>query len=62
MAELRIKPHYQQVAERQVRLRQWTLYRRHQAMGLLMIAAAVLLFWLLRGHRDWLFTSGWWRL
>jgi hypothetical protein len=62
MVQVRIKPHYRQVAERRVRLRQWVLYRRHQAMGLLMIAAAVLLFWLLRGHRDWLFTPGWWRL
>jgi hypothetical protein len=62
MVVLRIKPYRQQVAEEQGRARQPALFRRRQVWGLLAIAAAILLYWLLRGRRDWLFTPGWWRL
>ena len=62
MVQLRIKPFQQVEAEREKRERQTALFRRRQAVGLLLLAAAVLLFWLLRGNRGWLFPPGWWRL
>jgi hypothetical protein len=62
MGKWRIKPYYQQVAEREARERQRVEFRRRQAFGLLLVAGAILVFWILRGHRDWFFTPGWWRL
>jgi hypothetical protein len=35
--------------------------RRQQAIGILLIAALILLFALLRADRRMLFPSGWWR-
>jgi len=38
------------------------LFRRNQAIGLLLAAAAVLAYRLLRTPSGWLFPPGWWRL
>ncbi|MGC9158313.1 MAG: hypothetical protein ACP5FH_04930 [Terracidiphilus sp.] len=62
MVQRRIKPYFQQVAERERRREQMRVYRRNQAFGLLMAAAAVLLVWLLRTNPQWIFPAGWWRL
>lgn len=35
--------------------------RRQQAIGILIVAAAILLFTLIRADRHMLFPSGWWR-
>lgn len=35
--------------------------QRQQAVGILLIAAAILLVALLRADRAWLFPPGWWR-
>jgi hypothetical protein len=61
MVDRRIKPFLQQVAEETRREQQTRVYRRNQIFGLLMIAAAVLLWALLRTNPAWIFPSGWWR-
>ncbi len=38
------------------------LYRRRQIVGMLIVAALILLAILLRAPRGWLFPPGWWRL
>jgi len=38
------------------------LFRRNQAIGLLLIALAVLIYRLLRTPSGWIFPAGWWRL
>jgi len=38
------------------------LFRRNQAIGLLLIALAVLIYRLLHTPSGWIFPAGWWRL
>ncbi len=38
------------------------LFRRNQAIGVLLIALAVLVYRLLRTPSGWIFPQGWWRL
>ncbi|MGD0802346.1 MAG: hypothetical protein ABR906_13625 [Terracidiphilus sp.] len=61
MVQTRIKPYLQQVAEKTRRWEQLRVYRRNQLFGLLLVAAAILLFWLLRTKPEWIFPTGWWR-
>jgi hypothetical protein len=61
MVEVRIKPHLQQVAEDEQRAEQRRLYRRNQVWGLLIVAAAIVVFWLFHTNRAWIFPPGWWR-
>jgi hypothetical protein len=49
------------VAEKERRRRQLRLYRRNQVFGLLLVAAAILLFRLLHTNPRWIFPTGWWR-
>jgi hypothetical protein len=37
------------------------VYRRNQALGLVLVAAAILLWWLFRTNPKWIFPPGWWR-
>ena len=54
---------YNQEQERRVRREeQRLLFNRNQAIGLLLIAAAVLVYRLLHTPSGWLFAPGWWRL
>jgi hypothetical protein len=62
MVEARIKPYREQVAEQERREAQRFAFRRNQAFGLLMIAAAVLAWWLFHTNAKWIFPPGWWRL
>jgi hypothetical protein len=62
MVEIRIKPYYQQVAEREAREKQTRAFRRNQAMGLVMVAGAILLWWIFHTNPKWIFPQGWWRL
>lgn len=62
MVETRIKPHLQQVAEREARDEQARLTRRNQTLGLVLIAAAILVWWLFHTNPRWIFPPGWWRL
>jgi hypothetical protein len=61
MVERRIKPYDQQVAEKARRVEQLRLYRRNQAFGLVMMAAAICLWWLFHTNPRWIFPPGWWR-
>jgi len=62
MVEGRIKPHREQVAEQERRNEQQRAYSRNQVFGLLMLAAAVLAWWLWHTDPRWIFPAGWWRL
>jgi hypothetical protein len=62
MVKTRIKPHLEQVAEQARRAEQTRLYRRNQVFGVLLVAAAILIFWLFRTNPKWIFPPGWWRL
>jgi ferric-dicitrate binding protein FerR (iron transport regulator) len=61
MVETRIKPHLEQVAEREAREQQRRLYRRNQALGLVLIAALILVWWLFHTNPRWICPPGWWR-
>ena len=61
MVETRIKPHYQQVAEREAREWQTRVFRRNQIMGLVILAGVVCLWWLVHTNPKWIFAAGWWR-
>jgi hypothetical protein len=60
--ERRIKPFYEQQAEQARRAVQTRLYRRNQAMGLVLLALLILAYWLFRTNPAWIFPPGWWRL
>jgi hypothetical protein len=62
MVQLRIKPHFQQAAEAERRTEQTRVYRRNVVFGLLLVAAAILISWLVRTNPTWIFLPGWWRL
>jgi len=62
MVDRRIKPYLQEQAEQQTRAAQTRVYRRNQAIGLVMVAVAILVFWLFRTNPKWIFPTGWWRL
>jgi hypothetical protein len=61
MVETRIKPHFQAVAEQEQRAEQTRLYRRNQIFGVLLVAAAILVYWLFHTNPRWIFPPGWWR-
>jgi hypothetical protein len=61
MVEYRIKPHYQQVAEKARRAEQTRIYRRNQILGLVLVAAAILAWGLFHTNPKWIFPQGWWR-
>ena len=61
MVERRIKPYEQQVAEEERREAQRRAFRRNQVFGLLMVAAAILVWWLFHTNPKWIFPTGWWR-
>jgi hypothetical protein len=61
MVQTRIKPHYQQVAEKERRAGQSRVYRRNQALGLVLLAAAIMLWGLFHTNPKWIFPPGWWR-
>jgi hypothetical protein len=61
MAAIRIKPYYQQVAEREARQRQLRVFRRNQFLGLVILAGLVCLWWLAHTNPKWIFPAGWWR-
>jgi hypothetical protein len=62
MVQTRIKPHFQQVAEEAKREEQRRVFRRNQIFGVLIVAAAILLWWLSHTNPAWIFPPGWWRL
>lgn len=61
MVDSHIKPHLEQDAEDARRAEQRRLYRRNQVLGLLMIAGAIVAWWLFHTNPGWIFPRGWWR-
>jgi hypothetical protein len=61
MVQTRIKPYFQEVAEKARRREQQRDFRRNQVFGLVLVALAILLFCLLRTNSKWIFPPGWWR-
>jgi len=61
MVETRIKPHAEQVAEEARREAQRSTFRRNQAIGLVLCAAAICAWWLFHTNPAWIFPTGWWR-
>lgn len=61
MVERRIKPYQEQLAEAERRNLQRRAFRRNQAFGLLIVAAAILIWWLFHTNPRWIFPPGWWR-
>jgi hypothetical protein len=61
MVERSIKPYAEQLAEKQRRQEQREAFRRNQTFGLLIIAGAMLTWWLFHTNPKWIFPLGWWR-
>jgi hypothetical protein len=61
MVDTRIKPYDEQQAEKAARAQQTRVFRRNQVFGLLILAAAICLWWLLHTNPKWIFPTGWWR-
>ena len=61
MVQTRIKPYFQEVAEKATRAEQRRVYRRNQAIGLVLVAAAIFVWWLFHTNPKWIFPPGWWR-
>ncbi|MGA2571444.1 MAG: hypothetical protein ABSF23_13065 [Terracidiphilus sp.] len=61
LVETRIKPYNEQQAEKAARGEQTRAYRRNQVFGLLILAAAICLWWLWHTKAGWIFPAGWWR-
>lgn len=61
MVERRIKPYLQEVAEKERREAQTRVFRRNQALGLVLVAAVILIWWLFHTNPRWIFPPGWWR-
>jgi hypothetical protein len=62
MVDRRIKPYFEEQAEAERRAAQTRAYRRNQVIGLVILAGAVVAFWLFRTNPKWIFPAGWWRL
>lgn len=62
MVEQRIKPYAEKELGAVHREGQTREFRRNQVIGLLILAAAIVVFWLIRAPRGWAFPAGWWRL
>jgi hypothetical protein len=61
MVDRRIKSHAEQQAEDELRTEQRRAFRRNQTFGMLIFAAAILVYWLLHTNPKWIFPPGWWR-
>jgi hypothetical protein len=61
MVQPRIKPYKQQAEERARRAGQRRIFRRNQVFGLLLVAAAILIWRLFHTNPAWIFPPGWWR-
>jgi hypothetical protein len=61
MVETRIKPYLEQQAEKAARDEQRRLFRRNQVFGMLIVAAAIVAWWLVHTNPNWIFPPGWWR-
>jgi hypothetical protein len=61
MVQTRIKPYKLLVAEQARRAEQTRIFRRNQVIGLLILAAAIVLWRIFHTLPNWIFPPGWWR-
>jgi hypothetical protein len=61
MVQTRIKPHDQVVAEAERRAQQMRVFRRNQMLGLLIVAGAIFVYWVIHTKPGWVLPAGWWR-
>ena len=60
MVDRQIKPYKQQEAEDEAREAQRRATLRNQAVGMVMLAATALVWWLVHTRPGWIFPAGWW--
>jgi hypothetical protein len=60
MVDRQIKAYKQQEAEEEAREAQRRTTLRNQAVGMVMLAAAALAWWLVHTRPGWIFPAGWW--
>jgi hypothetical protein len=61
MVQTHIKPYHQQMLEKTRREEQSHLYLRNQVLGMVLLAGAILVWWLFATNLSWIFPPGWWR-
>ena len=61
MSNRRIKPNFEQATASERRTEQARMHRRNQAIGLVVLAAGILVWWLMHTNPAWIFPRGWWR-
>lgn len=61
MTDRIIKPYLEERAAETQRAEQTRVYRRNQRIGLVMVAAGILGWWLWHTNPAWIFPTGWWR-
>ncbi len=61
MGDRRIQPYLEQKKAEERRAAQLRAFRRNQAFGLLIIAAAILAWCYFRANKSWIWTPDWWR-
>ena len=61
VVESRIKPHFEAMAEKERRDEQRRVFRRNQAIGLVLVAGAIVVWVLMHTNPGWIFPPGWWR-
>ena len=62
LVDTRTKPYLAQVDAEARREGQRRRYKRNQIFGLMLIAAAILVWWLFHTNPGWIFPLGWGRL
>lgn len=61
MVDSRIKPYRAQIAGQERREQQRQAYNRNLTLGLLILAALIVAWWLGHTNPKWIFPPGWWR-
>jgi hypothetical protein len=62
LVDTRTKPYLAQIDAEARREGQRRRYKRNQIFGLMLVAAAILVWWLFHTNPGWIFPPGWWRL
>ena len=62
MVSHHIKPYRQQMLEKSRREEQSRIYLRNQVLCMVLMAIAILVWWLCFTNPKWIFPTGWWRL
>jgi ferric-dicitrate binding protein FerR (iron transport regulator) len=60
MVDRRITPYKEQKAAEDAREAQRRATVRNQAVGMVILAAAALVWWLVHTNPGWIFPAGWW--